>query len=131
VAFLGRIDDQVKIRGYRVEPGEVSRALLAVEGVHDAFVLAREADGRMGLAAWVVADIDAAALKAALAATLPDYMLPSTLCLVERLPLTANGKVDRKALAALESQPALAPVEPPQGPVEEAIATIWSALLKK
>jgi amino acid adenylation domain-containing protein/non-ribosomal peptide synthase protein (TIGR01720 family) len=132
--FLGRSDDQVKIRGYRVEPGEVAKAMLAIAGVREAVVLPRQADGRTLLAAFVVAELDGAAVKAALARALPDYMVPSTVTVLDSLPLNANGKVDRKALpaadtSAVQAQPTA--VDLPQGAVEQAIAEVWEALLNK
>jgi len=102
--FLGRADDQLKIRGYRVEPGEVETALLALPGVHNAAVVPwRDAGGYPQLVAHVVAAGRAPAeLRAALAAKLPDYMVPSAFVALEALPLTPNGKLDRRALPAPE-----------------------------
>ncbi|OXH81804.1 hypothetical protein CA830_39575, partial [Burkholderia multivorans] len=102
IVFLGRIDDQVKIRGYRVEPGEVSAAVRAAGPIAQAETLAIEHDGRRRLATFVVtrdgAAFDEAALRTALAATLPDYMVPAQCIALARLPVTANGKIDRAAL---------------------------------
>ncbi|WP_218922630.1 non-ribosomal peptide synthetase [Rhodoferax sp. OV413] len=132
--FLGRVDDQVKVRGYRVELDEIARMLRSQTGVLDAAVIARaEADGRLQLHGYVVpqtgATADAARLRAALARSLPDYMLPATLTWLDALPLTANGKLDRRALPQAQAQ-AGASYEVPVGPVEEALAGIWAALLK-
>ncbi|WP_009970581.1 AMP-binding enzyme, partial [Burkholderia pseudomallei] len=95
--FLGRLDDQVKIRGYRVEPGEVSAALRALPGVAQAETLALEHEGRLRLAAFATpeagARIAADALRDALAARLPDYMVPAALVVLDALPVTANGKI--------------------------------------
>ncbi|KQW93463.1 hypothetical protein ASC94_12560 [Massilia sp. Root418] len=132
--FLGRSDDQVKIRGYRVEPGEVAKAMLAIAGVREAVVLPQQAEGRAQLAAYVVAELDGAAVKAALARALPDYMVPATVTVLDSLPLNANGKVDRKALPAADTgaPPAqTAAADLPQGPAEQAIAEVWEALLNK
>jgi amino acid adenylation domain-containing protein len=101
--FLGRTDHQVKIRGYRVEVGEVRQALRRQAGVADAVVLAYERPaGPPRLAAFVVpaagADLDASGLRRALAAELPEYMIPSDVVAVEEIPLTANGKADTRAL---------------------------------
>ncbi|MES2259416.1 MAG: amino acid adenylation domain-containing protein [Pseudomonadota bacterium] len=134
--FLGRTDDQVKIRGYRVEPGEVAKALLAVAGVGEAFVLpVQAADGRTQLAAYVVAQLDEGSIKAVLAQALPDYMVPASIAVLGKLPLNANGKIDRKALPVPRSDSAAdqppAATELPQGAVEQAIATVWETLLNK
>ncbi|SAL34692.1 non-ribosomal peptide synthetase [Caballeronia humi] len=133
IDFLGRLDDQVKIRGYRVEPGEVSAALCAIHGVAQAETLAVEHEGRMRLASFVtVRSVAEAALRDALAATLPDYMVPSVLIVLDALPVTANGKIDRAALRAFAAAPA--PVasagDAPRGPAEEALAAVWKEVLK-
>ncbi|MGS0894217.1 amino acid adenylation domain-containing protein [Burkholderia stagnalis] len=135
LAFLGRIDDQVKIRGYRVEPGEVSAAVRAAGPIAQAETLAIELDGRLRLATFVVmrddAAFDEAALRTALAAKLPDYMVPAQCIALPRLPVTANGKIDRAALRELAAAPvAAASGDAPQGPVETALAEVWQAVLK-
>ncbi|WP_454674050.1 amino acid adenylation domain-containing protein [Achromobacter pestifer] len=133
--FLGRGDDQVKIRGYRVEPGEVAQALRQMTGVAQAEVLALPAvDGRLQLHAYVAgaACPSATRLRDALAASLPDYMVPASVTLLAVLPLTANGKVDRRALPEPGTA---APVteaageDAPYGEVESVLASIWSELL--
>jgi amino acid adenylation domain-containing protein/non-ribosomal peptide synthase protein (TIGR01720 family) len=134
--FLGRLDDQVKIRGYRVEPGEVSAALRALDGIAQAETLAVEHEGRLRLASFVAlrsgARFDEAALRAVLSARLPDYMVPAVLQHVATLPVTANGKVDRAALRALATAPAplVAAGDAPQGVTEEALAAVWKDVLK-
>ncbi|HZZ06063.1 non-ribosomal peptide synthetase [Paraburkholderia sp.] len=134
--FLGRLDDQVKIRGYRVEPGEVSAALRALEGVAQAETLAVEREGRLRLASFVAssngARLDESTLRAALTARLPDYMVPAVLLIVAALPVTANGKIDRAALRALVAAPtpSVAEGDAPQGATEEALATVWKEVLK-
>ncbi|ETT24665.1 peptide synthetase [Rhodococcus aetherivorans] len=99
--FLGRGDDQVKIRGFRVELGEVEAALTAVRGVRDAVAVAHTDErGVRRLVGYVVpdGDVDPAVVRAVLAERLPDYMVPAAVLVLAAFPVTANGKVDRKAL---------------------------------
>jgi len=134
--FLGRRDDQVKLRGFRVEPGEVEAALRRHPQVRDAVVVVREdAAGGRRLVAYVVPGPGAAPAEAALrpflGQTLPEYMVPATVVLLDALPRTPAGKVDRQALPP----PAAPPGEPasvalaPRTPVEVALARIWADLL--
>ncbi|HYH78192.1 MAG TPA: amino acid adenylation domain-containing protein, partial [Longimicrobium sp.] len=137
IEFLGRADAQVKIRGFRVEPGEVEAALLAHPGVREAVVAVHEdAPGDRRLVAYAVADDvvddaggapDAAALKAYLAARLPDHLVPSSVVLLPAFPLTPNGKVDRAALPAPGAE--AAEQVAPRTPTEEIVAGIWADLL--
>ncbi|MCF3122471.1 amino acid adenylation domain-containing protein, partial [Streptomyces arenae] len=101
--FVGRADDQVKIRGYRIEPGEAENALLRLDGVAQAVVVVRpDADGAPALAAYVVAKdgaaLDPAAVRDDLAELLPAHLVPATCTVLDAIPLTPNGKTDRKAL---------------------------------
>ncbi|HEX5718058.1 MAG TPA: amino acid adenylation domain-containing protein, partial [Thermoanaerobaculia bacterium] len=135
VEFLGRLDDQVKIRGYRVEPGEVEAALAALPGVREAAVLARmSASGAPRLVAWVVPagpGATAPELRAALARTLPEALVPAAFVLLEALPLTPNGKLDRRALPAAPEETE-GPVVEGAGPrtaLEELLAAYWAELL--
>ncbi|WP_323118191.1 non-ribosomal peptide synthetase [Burkholderia alba] len=134
--FLGRLDDQVKIRGYRVEPGEVSAALRALDGVIQAETLALELDGRVRLASFATLRAGAgqtdATLRDALALRLPDYMVPAQLVVLDALPVTANGKLDRAALRtrAAAPAPAAAVGDAPRGATETTLAAVWQEVLK-
>ncbi|HET6244459.1 MAG: amino acid adenylation domain-containing protein [Bacteroidetes bacterium] len=101
IEFLGRIDAQVKIRGYRIELGEIENQLLSFSGIKDAVVIdVEEKDAQKFLCAYIVSEtaVDTSLLKEHLAAKLPDYMVPLHFISLEKIPLNANGKVDRKAL---------------------------------
>ncbi|MCP4655911.1 MAG: amino acid adenylation domain-containing protein, partial [bacterium] len=131
--FLGRIDHQVKVRGFRIELGEIEATLGRHPGVREVVVVAREDEpGDPRLVAYLVPGGDgapaAAQLRAFLGKTLPDYMVPVFVAL-EALPLTANGKVDRRALPAPEGPAPTATPEALCTPVEEAVAGIWSEVL--
>ncbi|MBB4635062.1 amino acid adenylation domain-containing protein [Longimicrobium terrae] len=135
--FLGRADGQVKVRGYRVEPAEVEALLRAHPAVAQAAAGARGEGEDARLMAWVAAaegaDASDAVLRPYLEAHLPGYMIPSHLVLLPALPLTANGKVDRRALpdpgAAASAGEDDAPV-PPRGEIESVLADLWAAVLK-
>lgn len=132
--FLGRGDHQVKIRGVRVEPGEVAAALMEHPGLDAAAVIAVAAPaGDVTLAGFVVpaaasAAPDAGALKAHVLARLPAAFVPSTITALARMPTTANGKLDRAALAASVPDRPAAPAAPLTD-VEAAIAAIWAEVL--
>ncbi|WP_329560680.1 non-ribosomal peptide synthetase [Kitasatospora sp. NBC_01266] len=96
--YLGRTDDQIKIRGYRIELGEIEAALATQPGITQATVIVRE-DRLIGYVA-ATPDLDAAQLRTQLAAQLPDYMVPTAIVVLDTLPLTVNGKLDRRALPA-------------------------------
>ncbi|ALE83835.1 non-ribosomal peptide synthetase [Pseudonocardia sp. HH130629-09] len=105
--FLGRRDNQVKIRGFRIEIGEIENALLEVPGVRDACVVVATTAGGPQLVAYHAGDgPDAAQVRAALSGSLPAYMVPSTVFRLDPLPVTANGKIDRKTLAARATETA-------------------------
>jgi hypothetical protein len=132
--FLGRIDHQVKIRGFRIELGEVEAALQSQASVSQAVAVVREDQpGEKRLVAYVVGaggeDVDVEALRASLRRGLPDYMTPSAIVVLEALPLTANGKVDRKALPAPEGRPEGLEYVAPRTPVEATLAGIWAEVL--
>ncbi|WP_281936822.1 non-ribosomal peptide synthetase, partial [Paenibacillus tyrfis] len=134
IEYMGRIDHQVKIRGYRIELGEVESGLMSVAAVREAVVIARENEsGEKDLCAYYVADEPLAAveLRAELAAKLPGYMIPSYFVQVERMPLTPNGKLDRKALPAPEGgvETGTAYVAP-RTALEARLTQIWQDVLK-
>jgi len=134
--FAGRLDDQVKIRGFRIELGEIEAALRQHPQVGEALVLVTErASGDKRLVAYVVPadgeDLTGAALRSFLADRLPDYMLPWAFVLLEALPLTSNGKVDRRALPTPDESSFAqgADFVAPRTPTEEQLAAIWAELL--
>jgi amino acid adenylation domain-containing protein/non-ribosomal peptide synthase protein (TIGR01720 family) len=129
--FLGRIDDQVKIRGFRVEVGEVEAAMRRHPDVAEAVVLAREdTPGHKRLVGYVVGRraVETGELRAFLEAALPAYLVPGALLTVDRIPLTHNGKIDRKALPEPRSVAGRAYVAP-RGPDEEVLARVWAEVL--
>ena len=136
IEFLGRADFQVKLRGYRIELGEIEALLNAQETVREAVVVAREdTPGDKRLVAYVIMQpgqtLDSAALKEALRASLPEFMVPATYVPLSSFPLTPNKKTDRKALPA----PDQVLIEPqtvyvaPSNDLEQKIAEIWQQLL--
>ncbi|MGH8059782.1 MAG: non-ribosomal peptide synthetase, partial [Candidatus Entotheonellia bacterium] len=134
--LLGREDFQVKVRGQRVEIGEIERALLALQGIGEAVVVARdERPDEPVLVAYLVPSERPAptvtALRRQLAAKLPAYMVPSAFVLLEAMPLAPNGKLDRRAMPApSRARPPLeTPFVAPQSPVEEMLARIWAEVL--
>jgi amino acid adenylation domain-containing protein len=136
VEFIGRVDDQVKIRGYRIEPAEVEAVLAQHAGVRQCKVLVQEvtpADKR--LVAYVVCDEQqqpgTAQLRGFLKERLPGYMIPAAFVTLAQLPLTASGKVDRKALPKPEQsrEQSEQPLVLPRTPTEQQLAEMWSELL--
>ncbi|MET8046927.1 amino acid adenylation domain-containing protein [Streptosporangium sp. NPDC005286] len=135
--YLGREDTQVKLRGFRVELGEVEAAMTRLPAVADvAVTLSEDTPGDRRLVAYVVKSGDGdgdgdqggvGALREALGAELPDYMVPSAFVFLDALPLTANGKVDRAALPAPPSRPVI--VAARGGDVEDTVAGVWKTLL--
>ena len=123
----GRLDDQIKLRGHRVEPGEIRAALLAAPGVRDAHVMLREAATGPRLVAYLLGAGDSSTVLAALAAWLPDHMIPADLVWLASFPLTANGKLDRRALP--EPGKAIGTVAP-RGAIEHQIAAAWREVLQ-
>ncbi len=132
--YLGRIDRQVKVRGYRIELGEIEAALAEHPAVREAAVVAREdRAGDARLVGYVSLAGEPApppsSLAAFLAERLPGYMVPAAWVVLDRLPLTANGKVDRAALPAPEERGSGGAYLAPRGPIEEGLAGIWKDLL--
>jgi amino acid adenylation domain-containing protein len=131
VEFLGRVDTQVKIRGFRVEPGEVEAVLRACPGVREAAVVVREdTPGDRRLVAYVAGEVAVDEVCEHLRGRLPEHMLPGAIVRLDGLPLTANGKVDRKALPAPELASAEERYVAPRTPVEEVLAGIWAEVLR-
>ena len=136
IEYLGRIDQQVKIRGFRVEPGEIEATLNEHSAVRESVVIAHEeATGDKRLVAYVVArdgePFSAEDLRNHLQQMLPDYMLPAVFVEMKALPLTLNGKIDRRALPT-PIEVAVRPkksFEAPRGETEQILADIWSEVL--
>ncbi|WP_271223709.1 amino acid adenylation domain-containing protein, partial [Streptosporangium carneum] len=125
--FLGRADDQVKIRGYRVEPAETERVLEQHPAVRRCAVVGqRDENGRTRLVGYAVAETEADKLTAFLADRLPDYLLPTHLVLMDRLPLTASGKLDRAALPPVSRRHETAP---PSTETELLLSGLWQEVL--
>ncbi|WP_326520647.1 non-ribosomal peptide synthetase [Xanthomonas sp. 3058] len=133
--FLGRNDEQVKLRGFRIELGEIAAALRACAGVDDAAVLLREdTPGEPHLVAYLVTEqpeqAEPSALRDTLATRLPEVMLPTAYVRLDALPLTANGKLDRRALPAADADAlAVQAYAPPEGELETLLAALWGELL--
>jgi acyl carrier protein len=136
IEFLGRIDQQVKIRGFRVEPAEIEAALRQYAGVTQAVVLAGEdSQGQTSLTAYltVAQPFEPSGLRDHLTAQIPEYMVPSKFLVVDRIPLTSNGKVDARALAALGGTPIedVRALAAPRDRDEEQMAAIWMEVLSR
>jgi amino acid adenylation domain-containing protein len=146
IEFLGRGDDQVKIRGFRIELGEIEAVLARHAGVKQVVVLAREdSQGEKRLLAYVVAnrgtssasgagsgaEITGEILRTYLKQELPDYMVPQAVMVLAKLPLNANGKIDRQALPEPEQLTAARTYVAPRTATEKAIAEIWAEVLRR
>jgi len=131
--FIGRVDRQVKLRGYRIELGEIESALLAVNGVRQAAVNLVEQHGKAMILAWVSGsdDIDADNLQRMLRARLPDYMVPSRICVLPDLPLGTTGKIDYPALPISDNLAAPVAARPPRNALESTLLAIWEDILKQ
>ena len=133
--FLGRADQQVKIRGFRIELGEIETALRHDPGVGEATVIVREdKPGDKRLVAYLVPapgqQIDVEGLKRQLQQTLPDFMVPAAMVLLESFPLTPNGKLDKKSLPLPDLQLEKRQHEPPRTELEEIVARAWRQVLE-
>jgi len=138
IMFVGRLDDQVKIRGVRIELGEIEAVMIEHPQVRSAVVLAYEAStGDKRLMAYVVLDDPAVSVReieSYLKSRLPNYMVPARIAQIETVPLTPNGKVDRKALkllAVTDDSDETRELEPPQTATEQKLHDIWAAVLKR
>jgi amino acid adenylation domain-containing protein len=128
--FLGRLDEQVKLRGFRIELGEVESEIAKHPGVTEARVVIREHQScGKRLVAYIVGSAQPEHLRLHLRQTLPDYMVPAAFVQLDRLPLTSNGKLDRKALPEPELARVVARAEPPRNLIEGQLIAIWEELL--
>lgn len=138
IEHLGRIDHQLKIRGYRIEAGEVEQALLSHDAVHTGTVIGMQIGGNTELVAYLVPKAGQALpevsdLRSYLGRSLPDYMIPAYFVALEDLPLTTNGKVDRRALPAPEQSALSASVNylAPRNALEATLVKIWEQVLER
>ncbi len=134
IDFIGRIDDQVKIRGHRIELGEIEEELMRCQGVKEAVVIAKKSgNGDAALTAYVVpvrgAVVSNEEVRRQLARNLPAYMVPDAYIMLEELPLTANGKVNRRLLPEADGRPNPTEHRAPRNMTEEKLAIIWSEVL--
>ena len=132
--LIGRLDDQIKLAGHRIEPAEIEAALLRQPGVAAATVVARAApDGRSKLVAYLVASaesLDTGRLRTALLAEQPEYLVPAAFVVLDSLPRSAGGKLDRSLLPAPPEAPAVLSGPAPSGPIEQLVAAIWAKTLR-
>ena len=136
IEYLGRVDDQVKVRGYRIEPGEVEKALMSLEGIQAAVVVATDGTaGDIYLVGYVISDSrqGSGELRRRLLGRLPAYMIPASFIQVEAFPLTSNGKIDRKALAETSAfyRETVKGYVAPSNPIEAELVEIWQDVLQR
>jgi len=136
IEYIGRADHQVKIRGFRIELSEIEARLLELDDILEAVVLAQDGAAGKHLHAYLVAAPDserstlAERVRNALASRLPAHMVPGHLHLIDAIPLTPNGKLDRKALMALGESPTQEQYQAPQSDLQWEVATIWQEVLE-
>ncbi len=132
--YLGRIDHQVKLRGFRIELGEIEAVLSQQETVSEVVVVVYEREGNKSLAAYVTAAddiVETSVLQDVLRTRLPDYMVPNSITLLEQMPLTPNGKIDRKALPEPDFTLADTTYQLPRNATERQLTDTWSQVLKR
>lgn len=129
--YLSRMDRQIKIRGKRTEPAEIEARLIEIEGVREAAVTIEEKNEEALLIAYYVSDdqTEEKTIRSLLSRVLPDYMIPHDWVKLDRMPLTANGKIDRRALPAPDQKPVLKQIVPPRNWVERELIDIWKPFL--
>ena len=132
--FLGRIDNQVKLRGFRIELGEIEAVVAELPGIEQAIVMLREdTPGLQQLVGYVVmrdgAELDSDAVVAGISGLLPDYMVPGVWLAIDEVPLSPNGKIERRALPAPDVEVQQVEYIAPRDEFEETLAGIWSELL--
>ncbi|MFZ5987147.1 MAG: amino acid adenylation domain-containing protein, partial [Bacillota bacterium] len=130
--FLGRVDHQVKIRGFRIEPGEIENQLLRHKDIKEAVVLAKEKEGYRFLCAYYVSlkELTVQELRECLSKELPDYMIPSYFVKLDKMPVTPNGKIDRKVLPEPDGDINTGTeYEAPGNYIEEVLAGVWQEVL--
>ena len=131
IEFLGRKDQQVKIKGYRIEIGEVESAINRIDYIKNAVVCIIDETKRKRLVAAIVGQFDEEKLISDLENYIPDYMIPEILKAVDSIPVTANGKPDRKAIKRkIEDELVGESFVAPQGDIEKAIYKVWSEVLE-
>jgi acyl carrier protein len=135
IEYLGRTDYQVKVRGIRIEPAEIEAVLEAHDDITQAVVVAQDIGGRSRLVAYVVGcggAVGVSELRRFVRSRLPEYMVPAIFVLLDRLPLTPRGKIDRRALPLPSAtRPDLeTPYTPPRTPLEDAMAQTWANVLR-
>ncbi|WP_291584148.1 amino acid adenylation domain-containing protein [Clostridium sp. UBA6640] len=132
VEFLGRIDNQIKIRGFRIELGEVESTLLNIGGIDDVAVLVKESKGSKYICAFITGTVEhnMDEIKALLKEKLPEYMIPSYFIKMDKLPLTSNGKVDKKQLLlSIDERSIGVKYEEARNELEEAMIDVWQKVL--